>query len=58
MNSADCMNPGSGKVIERVAAKTSVGEVKEGEKILSWPVEKVVTGRIVDSLSRTWEWSV
>jgi hypothetical protein len=58
VNSADCMNPGSGKVIERVAAKTSVGEVKKGEKILSWPVEKVVTGRKVDSLSRTWEWSI
>lgn len=59
-SSADCMNPGSAKVIERVSARTvREGEtVKKSEKYLTWPVEKVVPGREVKSLSKTWEWRI
>lgn len=59
-SSADCTNPGSAKVIERVSARTvREGEtVKKSEKYLTWPVEKVVPGREVKSLSKTWEWRI
>ena len=56
--SADCMNPASGRTIEKVSAETAVGEIVTGTKILKWEAVKVVPGRKEESLSRTWEWSI
>jgi len=56
--SADCANLGSRKVMERVVRETATGEVRVGEKWYDWPVEKLVEGREVRSVSRTWEWNV
>lgn len=56
--SADCCNPKSERTMDRVSRETATGEVKRGTKILHWPVEKKVVGREVDSLSKTWEWTI
>jgi len=56
--SADCCNPRSEGVMDRVSRETAVGEVKKGTKFITWPVEKKVEGREVDSLSKTWEWKI
>jgi len=45
-------------VMDRVSRETAVGEVKKGTKFITWPVEKKVEGREVDSLSKTWEWKI
>jgi hypothetical protein len=52
------MNPASGRIIEKVSAETAVGDIKHGVKTLCWAAEKVVKGRELESLSRTWEWSI
>jgi RimJ/RimL family protein N-acetyltransferase len=57
-SSADCCNPRSAGVLERVSRETATGEVRKGTKILNWPVEKQVDGREVESLSQTWEWTI
>lgn len=56
--SADCVNVRSKRVMERIAAETGGGTVVRGATVLSWPMEKVIQGREVESLSRTWEWSI
>ena len=57
--SADCTNGRSERVMARVVRETSVvGSVLEGREVLSWPVEKKIEGREVDSLSKVWEWKV
>lgn len=43
-------------MIEKTVAKTPVGKVESGTKILLW--EKVVEGSKSESVSRTWEWSI
>ena len=57
-SSADIMNPASARVIESLSRETATGEVVKGIKILSWPVEKRVEGRQVESPSQTWIWSI
>jgi len=56
--SADCMNYGSERVMERVVRGTARGPVVEGQIWYDWPVEKAVEGRELRSLSRYWDWDV
>jgi hypothetical protein len=53
-SSADVRNPASARVIESLSRETANGEVVEGSRILSWPVEKKVEGRGVESPRQTW----
>ena len=57
-STADRMNPQSAAVIDRVSRETSIADVQKGEMILTWPVEKKVAGREVNSISTIWTWSI
>jgi L-amino acid N-acyltransferase YncA len=57
-SSADIHNVASGKIIEKLARETAVGEIEVGSEDLDWPVEKVVDGRERISPSRTWMWDI
>jgi len=57
-SSADIHNVASGKIIEKLAKETAIGEIEIGSEDLDWPIEKVVEGRERISPSTTWTWGI
>lgn len=55
---ADCTNLASTRTLEKLVLATAVGEVKRSENVLSWPLEKKVEGRELNSKGLAWEWSL